>query len=108
MSERDLEREQEELAAAEAGGIGGRPTSEPPPIDQEGLDEAHRPLVEAGEGEAEGFEEAERELIEHASHGDEHNPFKITKDSWDEEEEGIGTGGEADHEHSSELEEDTP
>jgi hypothetical protein len=34
------------------------------------IDEAHRPLVEAGEGEDEGFDVAEADLIEHASHGD--------------------------------------
>jgi hypothetical protein len=57
-----LERE-EDAAAAEAGSIGGRR----PDYD---VDEAHRALEEAGEGEEEGFEEAERELIEAASHGD--------------------------------------
>lgn len=39
-------------------------------IHDEPIDEAHKPLVEAGQGESEGFEEAERELVEHASHGD--------------------------------------
>jgi hypothetical protein len=109
MTDRDLEREQEDLAAAEAARIGGSPTSEPPPTDRADMDEAHRPLIEAGEGESEGFEQAERELIEHASHGDEHSPFQIIEDAWDEdEEEPVGGRGEPDHEYSSELEEDQP
>jgi hypothetical protein len=59
----DVLRREEDAAAAEAGGIGGRR----PDYD---ADEAHRPLEESGEGEEEGFEEAERELIEAASHGE--------------------------------------
>ena len=61
--ERFVEEEAEE-AAAEAAGIGGRR----PEYD---VDESHRPLEEAGEGEAEGFELAEHDLIEEASHGEE-------------------------------------
>jgi hypothetical protein len=58
-----LLRHEEEAAADEAGSIGGaRPDYD--------VDEAHRPLEEAGEGEAEGFELAEAELEEAASHGD--------------------------------------
>jgi hypothetical protein len=53
-----------EAAAAEAGAIGGAVPQE------EGLDEAERPLAESGEGESEGFEEAERDLIESAEHGE--------------------------------------
>ena len=65
----DLERHEEEAAAAEAASIGGRG----PDYD---TDEAHRPLEEAGEGVAEGFEDAERELIEAASHGEHrHSPL---------------------------------
>jgi hypothetical protein len=55
-------REEEEAAAAEAGSIGGHGSNED-------VEDAERPLREAGEGEAEGFEDAEQELIEHASHG---------------------------------------
>jgi hypothetical protein len=56
--------EEEDAAAAEAAGIGGkRPDYH--------VDEAHRALEESGEGEAEGFELAEQDLIEEASHGDE-------------------------------------
>lgn len=108
MDERDLAKEQEELAAAEAGAIGGRVSSEPPPTDDEDRDEAHRPLIEAGEGESEGFEEAERELVEHASHGDEHAAFRVIEDAPHavEDDRATGEGADADHEHSSELEED--
>jgi hypothetical protein len=56
--------EEAEEAAAEAARIGGRR----PEYD---VDESHRPLEEAGEGEAEGFELAEHDLIEEASHGEE-------------------------------------
>ncbi|HWF36321.1 MAG TPA: hypothetical protein VG295_13165 [Solirubrobacteraceae bacterium] len=110
MDERDLEKEQEDLAAAEAAAIGGRVSSEPPPTDTADLDEAHRPLIEAGEGESEGFEEAERELAEHASHGDEHAAFQVIEDAPDEDDDDRATseGGEADHEYSTELEEDEP
>jgi hypothetical protein len=110
MSERDLADEQADLAGAEAAAIGGRVSSEPPPVDQTDRDEANRPLIEAGQGESEGFEEAERALIEHASHGDEHAAFRIIKDAPDEVDDDRATwdGGEADHEYSSELEEDEP
>jgi hypothetical protein len=60
-----LVREQEEAAAAEAGGIGGRGGA------PEDVDPAMAPLEEAGQGVAEGFEQSERELGERASHGDE-------------------------------------
>jgi hypothetical protein len=58
---RQEEEREEKAAAFEAGTIGGRSG------DQD-LDEAERPLVEAGQGEAEGFEVAEQDLIEHAEH----------------------------------------
>src|SRR5438128_2739901 len=77
MPEAKAEREQEELAAAEAAQIGGRPTEE----DGDYVDEAQRPLEEAGQGEAEGFELAERALIEHASHGDQHAARHATSDA---------------------------
>ncbi len=56
-----LLRQEEEAARAEAGEIGG-------PAPDEGVDEASRPLYEAGQGEQEGFEQAEKELIEAAQH----------------------------------------
>jgi hypothetical protein len=65
MTERedDFELSEEDLAAAEAGEIGG------PGPEYEG-DEEDRALEEGGEGEAEGFEQAEQELEEQASHGE--------------------------------------
>jgi hypothetical protein len=66
--------------------------------------EERRAPDEAGEGEAEGFELAEEELIEHASHGDP-GPDPSHLAGRPEEFEG-GEYGEADHEHSSEGEED--
>ncbi|HEY3946918.1 MAG TPA: hypothetical protein VGL78_16960 [Solirubrobacteraceae bacterium] len=93
-------------AAAEAARIGGRTSSEPPPV--EDVDEAQRPLVEAGEGEAEGFEQAEQELIEHASHGDQHAARRALEDApLAESDDARATeGGEADFERSSEQDDD--
>lgn len=57
-------------------------------------------VEEAGGGQAEGFELAEQELIQHASHGDEHTPARITQDATSEEEEPADAAyGEADAEH---------
>jgi hypothetical protein len=94
----DLARETDH-AAAEAGAIGGRTSSEPPPV--EGVDEAQRPLAEAGEGESEGFEQAEQELVEHASHGDQHAARRAIEDGSDEADDArAAEGGEADFEGS--------
>ena len=66
--------------------------------------EEQRAVSEGGGGEAEGFELAEEELIEHASHGD---PGPDPSNLAGEAEEYRGDeGGEADHEQSSEAEED--
>ena len=54
---------EEAAAAAEARGIGG-------PVDEDDLDPAQRPVIEAGGGEAEGFELAEADLAAHAEHSD--------------------------------------
>jgi hypothetical protein len=67
-------------------------------------EEEQRAVSEGGGGEAEGFELAEKELIEHASHGDSgpdpsHSAGSPESYQGDE-------GGEADHEHSSENDED--
>ena len=43
-------------------------------------------VEEGGGGESEGFELSEQELIDHASHGDEHRPFRIMRDAGPEEE----------------------
>lgn len=100
MPETNSEREQEAAAAAEAARIGGSPTSE----DVEPVDEAQRPLDEAGQGESEGFEHAERELIEHASHGDQHAARRAAEDAPSTGDDGrAAEGGEADAEFSSEL-----
>lgn len=96
----DSEREQEEAAAAQAAQIGGSPTSE----HADSVDEAQRPLQEAGQGESEGFELAEHELIEHASHGDQHAARRALEDASSTSDDGRAAGaGEADSEHSSEL-----
>ena len=96
-SENDFEREQEDEAAAEAAAIGGRVSSESPTEYEQGLGEAERPLVEAGEGESEGFELAEAELEEHASHGDVHSAGRILEDAGllDEDESATERGGDA-------------
>ena len=97
--ENEFEREQEDAAAAEAGSIGGRVSSDPPTEYEREQSEAQRPLIEAGEGESEGFELAEAELSEHASHGDSHSAGRIIEDAdlLDENETERGVdGGEAD------------
>ena len=76
--------------------------------DRESLEERReqeqQAVREAGGGEAEGFELAEEELIEHASHGDPGpDPTHLAGEPEDYE---GGEYGEADHEHSSEDEED--
>jgi hypothetical protein len=63
-------RREEGLAASEAASIGGDPGVELRDEQGDPIDEAERPLEEAGEGVAEGFEEAEAELIEEAEHGE--------------------------------------
>jgi hypothetical protein len=100
--ERDLERRQEDAAAAEAGAIGGRVSSEPEGVEGH-PDEARRPLAEAGQGEAEGFEQAEQELIEHASHGDQHAARQAIEDAPDDADDArAAAAGEGDAEHSTE------
>jgi hypothetical protein len=103
MPQANSEREQEEAAAAEAARIGGSPTSE----DVDSVDEARRPLEEAGQGESEGFEQAERELIEHASHGDQHAARRAAEGAPStSDDDRAADSGEADAEFSSELPED--
>jgi hypothetical protein len=64
-----LVRQEEDAAAAEAGGIGGRT---PEYDDEEGrpVDDEDRAPIEGGEGVEEGFETAERDLRETASHSE--------------------------------------
>lgn len=92
-------REQTDVAAAEAARIGG-------PRQSFVEDPALRPVSEGGEGEAEGYEEAEAELIEHASHGDEQSAHAVLHHQGIDEERGGAEDGEADHEYSSELDDD--
>jgi hypothetical protein len=61
--------------------------------------EERRAVEEAGGGQSEGFELAEQELIEHASHGDEHRPFRILHDAGADEASTSSVYGEADEEH---------
>jgi len=56
-------------------------------------------VEEAGGGQSEGFEMSERELIEHASHADQHSPFRIIHDAGPVEEQEEATYSEADEEH---------
>ena len=58
-------------------------------------------VEEAGGGQSEGFELAEQELIQHASHGDEHAPARITQDASPPEEPSDIAYGEADEEQLS-------
>jgi hypothetical protein len=68
--EPDLATRMEREAAAEAGAIGGPPAAEGLAGTGEEVDEALRPVYEAGGGEAEGFELAELDLERNASHDD--------------------------------------
>jgi hypothetical protein len=74
---------------------------EPDPLSELSLRrrEERRAVDEGGGGEAEGFELSERELIEHASHGDQHSPFRIMRDAGKDEEQADSVYGEADAEH---------
>jgi hypothetical protein len=83
-----LVRREEEAAAAEAGGIGGRT---PEYQDEEGdvASEADRAVSEGGEGVEEGFETAENDLRESASHG-ENRYDPEARDFGDEESAGEG------------------
>lgn len=97
----DPAQEEAERAADEAARIGGSPASQPE--GPHGLDEAQRPLQEAGQGEAEGFEQAEQDLIEHASHGDQHAARRAIEDApLSSDDARAAADAEADHEHSSE------
>lgn len=103
MSDEAREQRETDAAAAEAAAIGGRPSDTPDPS----VDEAERPLAEAGQGEAEGFEQAEAELIDHASHGDQHAARHVIEEAdGDDEDARASGGGEADREYSTAREDD--
>jgi hypothetical protein len=90
------EQEETDLAAQEAGAIGGV-------AGDEALDPAERAVREGGGGESEGFEEAEAALIDHASHGDQQSAHAILHDAAGAEEDIPGREyGEGDREYSSE------
>ncbi|HLH14474.1 MAG TPA: hypothetical protein VKV16_06760 [Solirubrobacteraceae bacterium] len=93
-----FEREQEQAAASEAASIGGI-------AGDEELEDAQRPVLEAGGGESEGFELAEQDLIEHASHGDQQSAHAILHHQGiDEEASSADDQQTGDHERSSERE----
>jgi len=66
----DFVTREEREAAAEARAIGGIGPDVGGVDPEESVDEALRPVYEAGGGEAEGFELAERDLVRNASHDD--------------------------------------
>ncbi len=101
MIDEEFEAEEEQEAAAEAAGIGGRVSYESLSDDEQEISEADRALIEAGEGESEGFELSEAALEENASHGDEHSAGRILEDAALNDEDGAfdpETSGEADEE----------
>jgi hypothetical protein len=107
MPRPDPASEQADRAAAEAARIGGAPSTEGSPAEE--VDEAQRPLAEAGQGQAEGFEQAEEELIEHASHGDQHAARQAIEDGTTEQDDArAAQQGDPDYERSSEREQDMP
>jgi hypothetical protein len=66
----DFATREEREAAAEAAAIGGRRADVGGSDTSEEIDEAMRPVYEAGGGDAEGFELAEHDLVRNASHDD--------------------------------------
>ena len=93
-SDEEMVRHEEELAAREAGAIGGRA--------DEG-DPAMKAVNEAGGGESEGFEQSEAALIENASHGNERSTTEVFGlQGKPEDDRANAPCGEADHEKSSE------
>jgi hypothetical protein len=69
--EPDFATREEQLAAAEAAAIGGGSQPQLGTADSgTEVDEAMRPVYEAGGGEQDGFELAERDLVRNASHDD--------------------------------------
>ncbi len=69
-TEPDFATRQEWEAAAEARAIGGSHPDVGGVDPDEHVDDAMRPVYEAGGGDAEGFELAERDLVRNASHDD--------------------------------------
>ncbi len=92
-------RQEEDAAAAEAAGIGGR-------SGMEDMDEATRAAAEHGGGEAEGFEQAEKLLEDQATHAD-HSVDPLAAAPAAETEPDPAVHGDADEVESTETEEDT-
>ena len=69
-SDPDFATRQEWEAAAEARAIGGTAPDVGGVDPDDHVDDAMRPVYEAGGGDAEGFELAERDLVRNASHDD--------------------------------------
>jgi hypothetical protein len=70
FEEADFATREEWLAAMEAAAIGGNGPDVGGVDPSEKVDEALRPVYEAGGGEGDGWELAERDLIRNASHDD--------------------------------------
>jgi hypothetical protein len=84
--EPDFATREEWAAAAEAAAIGGRGPDVGGADPAEAVDEAMRPVYEAGGGEQDGFELADRDLIRNASHDDgagfpEHDAFTAEREA---------------------------
>jgi hypothetical protein len=90
MTERedDLARQEERLAASEAGDIGGDPGRDPRESDPDRFDaergEAFRAVEEAGGGDAEGFEASEALLEARATDPQQPSP-SVDRGRTDEE-----------------------
>ena len=100
MEHHASEDQETELAAEEAGHIGGDPGEMPGSID----DPAMRPVEEGGGGEAEGFEQAEAQLVDRAENPRGPSPMADARPA--EPEDPGATHGEADESHSSEVDSD--
>jgi len=105
--EPDFATREEWAAAEEAREIGGRGPAVGGVNDDETVDEALRPVYEAGGGEQDGFELAERDLVRNASHDDgagypERDAFTPERES----DRSTAEYGEADELYSHEFDEE--
>lgn len=105
--EPDFATREEWAAAEEARAIGGHGPAVGGVNDDETVDEAMRPVYEAGGGPQDGFELAERDLVRNASHDDgagypERDAFTPERES----DRSTAEYGEADELYSHEVDED--
>jgi len=100
MEHHASEDQEAELAAEEAGHIGGDPGEIPGSIE----DPAQRAVEEGGGGESEGFEQAEALLVDRAENP--RGPSPQADAGAPEPEDAGATYGEADETLSSEVESD--